>query len=36
MDAFLADYRWIGSRGIGRFARELHDRLPALHPLPAG
>ncbi len=36
MDAFLADYRWIGPHGIGRFSRELRDRLPALHPLPAG
>ena len=34
MAAFLADYRWIGPHGIGRFARELRDRLPALHPLP--
>ena len=34
MAVFLADYRWIGPHGIGRFARELRDRLPALHPLP--
>src|SRR2546428_5669631 len=31
--AFLADYHWIGPHGIGRFARALRDRLPALHPL---
>src|SRR5262245_34826380 len=35
MDAFLADYRWIGPHGIGRFACELRDRLPALSPLPS-
>lgn len=35
MDVFLADDRWIGPHGIGRFAREIRDRLPALRSLPA-
>ena len=30
----LADDRWIGPHGIGRFASELRKRLPALRPLP--
>lgn len=31
----LADDRWIGPHGIGRFANEICQRLPALRPLPA-
>jgi glycosyltransferase involved in cell wall biosynthesis len=31
----LADYRWIGPHGIGRFASEIRQRLPALRPVPA-
>jgi glycosyltransferase involved in cell wall biosynthesis len=34
-DVLLADYRWIGPHGIGRFANELRKRLPALRPLSA-
>jgi glycosyltransferase involved in cell wall biosynthesis len=34
-DVLLADYRWIGPHGIGRFASEIRQRLPALRPLPA-
>ena len=33
-DVLLADYRWIGPHGIGRFACALRDHLPMLHPLP--
>ena len=35
MATLLADDRWIGPHGIGRFAHELRQRLPALRPLPA-
>lgn len=31
----LADTRWIGFHGIGRFAREVIARIPHLSPLPA-
>lgn len=31
----LADYRWIGPHGIGRFASEVLNRLPAINPVPA-
>jgi hypothetical protein len=35
MDAMLADHRWLGVHGIGRFAGEILSRLPELHPVPA-
>jgi len=33
--AMLADHRWCGPHGIGRFAGEILRRLPALRPVPA-
>ena len=35
MATILADHRWCGPHGIGRFAGEILRRLPALCPLPA-
>src|SRR4249919_127259 len=35
MDTMLADHRWLGAHGIGRFAGELLSRLPELHPVSA-
>jgi len=35
MAVILADARWLGPHGIGRFAREVLDRLPGIHSVPA-
>lgn len=35
MATMLADHRWCGPHGIGRFAGEVLRRLPALYPVPA-
>lgn len=35
MDSMLADHRWLGPHGIGRFAGEILSRLPELCPVPA-
>src|SRR5215510_812047 len=35
MDTMLADHRWLGAHGIGRFAGEILSRLPELQPVPA-
>lgn len=34
LDKILADARWIGPHGIGRFAREVIGRIPKVNPLP--
>ena len=34
MGAFLADYRWIGPHGIGRFARECCASFTSSAPSP--
>ena len=33
-ETILVDDCWIGPHGIGRFAHEVRQRLPALRPLP--
>ena len=35
MSAILADFRWIGQHGIGRFAREVLSRLTGAQAIPA-
>ena len=35
MDTMLADHRWLGIHGIGRFASEILSRLPEFYPVPA-
>jgi glycosyltransferase involved in cell wall biosynthesis len=35
MATMLADHRWLGAHGIGRFAGEVLGRLPEFRPVPA-